>query len=80
MSSFMVDNYKAMFSALSVSFDTGNGSVKRRPQAFTTFSSYLCAVWYMMQTDLCVSDPKSCYGSEKLMGISTTEFLILVIL
>lgn len=75
MSSFVVNNYMAMFSALSVSFDGGNGSVKRRAQTFATFSSHLCAIGYMMQTDLCVSDPNSCYESEKLLGISTAEFL-----
>lgn len=38
MSSFVVDNYKAMFSALSVSFDAGNGSVKEDLKPSLLFS------------------------------------------
>lgn len=59
MSSFILDNCKETFSAFSVGFDAGDGPVKRRHQAFATFSSHISSMWHVLQLKLAVSDPES---------------------
>lgn len=66
MSGFVLDKSKTTFSALSVGLNAGDGSVKRIPQVFTTFFSYLWSIWHILKLELAVSDCNSCYEAKRM--------------